>query len=240
MDHSQHTQSDREQHISRALTGLALGGLLVGAAVIAAPHVLPMLGFGSAEAAGQASMALRNPSGISASVNGFLAAVPLIGEKLAEGGLFNAAATGIIGIGGTLLGQFIANREDGSKAIKWGNVIRYGALITSAIIALPTVLSAISSGLIFLATMGGSQEALLNTVSTVRSTIGSSGMIHSMTAGSGLAAALPHFITCGTSIVPAALTVHHLKKDRAAKREGFAQQLSHERMHESPGIGFAY
>jgi hypothetical protein len=196
---------------SRLLTGLALGGLAVGAAVILAPQVMPALGIGSAQAAEDAMFSLHTSmdaggSGVAGTINNVLSAVPLIGEKLAEGGLFNAAATATIGIGGVLLGQFIAKREDGSKRIKWGNVIKYAALATSAMIALPTVLTALSTGIIYLSSLFENRELLLNTIGWASQTLGAAGdMAKSMMGFSGLAAVIPHFLTCGAALLPPAL-----------------------------------
>lgn len=196
---------------SRLLTGLALGGITVGAAVIVAPQLLPTLGIGSAQIADDAMFVLHTSmetggSGLAGVINKALEAVPLIGGKLAEGGLFNAAATATVGIGGVLLGQFIARREDGSKRIKWGNVIRYAALATSAMIALPTVLTAITTGLIYLSTLPGSADFALSAIGWLDQTIGAAGsMVKSMMEFSSLSAVIPHFVTCGVSLLPAAL-----------------------------------
>lgn len=205
---------------SRLLTGLVLGGIAVGATVMLAPHVLPVLGIGTEEAANSAMFVLHSSmetggSGVAGVINTALSAVPVIGAKLAEGGLFNAAATATVGIGGVLLGQFISKREDGSKRIKWGNVIKYAALITSAMIALPTVLTGISTGLIYLSTLVGNPDFTLSAISFVDKTIGAAGsMAKSMMGFSGLGAVIPHFLTCGSALLPAALAMA-MDKDEA-------------------------
>ncbi len=209
-DHTAHHDSFLN---SRLLTGLALGGIAIGAAVMLSPHILPALGIGSEVAAEDAMFALHSSmdaggSGLAGVINTALSAVPVIGGKLAEGGLFNAAATATVGIGGVLLGQFIAKREDGSKRIKWGNVIKYAALITSAMIALPTVLTGISTGLIYLSTLAGDPHLTFSAISFVDKIIGAAGsMAETMMGFSGLGAVIPHFLTCGSALLPAALSI---------------------------------
>lgn len=202
---------------SRVLVGLAIGG---AAAVILAPHVLPALGIGSGDMAAELMWTLHTHeagSGIAGGINQLLASVPLVGKGLAAGGVFNAAATGVVGIGGVLLGNFIARREDGSHGIKWGNVIKYGALLTSALIALPTVLTALGAGIIYLANLlepVGSVSLTNSVIGWVDKTIGTMGPMGGAVSGlSGAAAALPHFLTCGVSLLPAALSFSLLEKN---------------------------
>jgi hypothetical protein len=70
------------------------------------------------------------------------------------------------------------------------------------------VLSALSTGLIFLSTLVGSTEFSNSVISTVDKTLGTSGgdMSNALMGFSGAAAALPHFLTCGVALVPAALS----------------------------------
>lgn len=218
-DFSPHNHDAHAGHashgISRVLTGLAIGGAVTGAAIILAPHVLPLVGIGTTAVAQDAFFALHTYEASTATLAGFLnhglAAVPLIGGKLAEGGLFNAAATAITGIGGVLLGNFICKKEGGTKRFSLGKAIKYAALFTSAMIALPTVLTGLGAGLIYLARV--SAEAGLLATATAKSvigwvggTLGTIGYTEGSTLGlSGLAATLPHLITCGLSLLPAGL-----------------------------------
>ncbi len=194
------------------LTRVAIGGMVGGGAIILAPHVLPALGMGSEAMAQEASFVLHTSadaggSGLAGAINSLLAEVPLIGESLAEGGLVNALATGVIGIGGVLLGRSMRHHEHGD-GIPWGKVVQYAALATSALIALPTVLTALGTGLIYLSTLAGSTEFTNDVISGVDKTLGTmSGNAHSMMGFSGLAAVIPHFLTCGVAMVPAAMAM---------------------------------
>ncbi len=226
-DHSHNDSHDHgnEHHTSRWLTRLALGGLVTTGVVIAAPYVLPALGVGSAAMAQESMWVLHNAadvggSGLAGLAGGLLSKLPLVGETLAAGGLYNALATGVVGIGGVLLGNYIARREDGSKKIKWGNVIKTAALIASALIALPTVLTSLGYGIIFLSTLAGDIAVANSAIEIVGSTIGTmAGMDGAMFGASGLAAAVPHFITCGASIIPAALGLSMFRASRRREKQ---------------------
>ncbi len=221
-DHSQHNESNGFS-VSTALSALAIGGVVVAGAIMLAPHMLPSLGYGSGAIAEESMWALHAESGIAGALNKGLAAVPLIGSKLAEGGFFNAITTGIIGIGGVMLGDSIGQKENGETAVRWGKFIKYGALVTSALVALPTVLTAIGSGMIFLSTLASDISFTSDTmIPWINSTIGTmAGVDHPMMGLSGIAAAIPHFITCGASLLPAALS---LKLWRDDKKEVAADQ----------------
>jgi len=235
-NHAHHTAA--EHRVSRILTGVALGGIAVGAGIILTPYLLPAVGIGSAEMAQEAMWVLHNAadaggSGLAGAVSRALAAVPLIGTQLAAGGLFNALATGVVGVGGVLLGNYIAKGEDGKKRIKWGNVIKTAALITSALIALPTVLTSIGTGLIFLSTLAGEVGVANSMIALVESTIGTmGGMEGSLMGFSGLAAAIPHFLTCGISLLPMAVSLSLYNKNGDEKpHETFAGKYSKSRFN---------
>ncbi len=218
MQHEAAHGKDSHSRVSRTLTGLAIGGVVLGASVALAPHILPAIGISSAGMAEESLWVLhtrQNGMGLAGILNNLLKTVPIAGESLAAGGLYNAATTGLIGIGGVLLGNFIARKEDGSKRVKWGNVIKYGALLTSALIAMPTVLTAIGSGLIFLSTLAGETGITNSVISFVDNTIGTMGAAeHAMMGLSGIAAAIPHFLTCGMALLPAALTFTLARDDK--------------------------
>ncbi len=197
-------------------TKLVLTGALVSAGFILAPHVLPLVGVGSVEAAENALQVLHpfeKGAGLAGAVNSVIGAIPLVGETLATNGLANALATGFIGIGGVLLGNYVEKRENGETKIKWGNVIKTAALATSFLLALPTVLTGVSMGLIYLgeaAVDAGLIEAVTasNMYGTISSTLGTiGGTVHNAMMGAGgLLATLPHLLTCGISLVPAAIS----------------------------------
>lgn len=223
MDHSLHHEEKKHSAFanSKLLTGLAIGAAAVGAAVILAPVVLPALSIGTETMADDAMFMLhtsvdKGGSGIAGIINRALAGVPVIGTKLAEGGLFNAAATATIGIGGVLLGNFIARREDGSKRIKWGKLIKYAALATSAIVALPTVLTALTTGIAYLS-MFAEPNLGMSITAWADYLLGVAGnMTKTMMGFSGLAAIIPHALTCGSILVPPALSM--MLSDEPAKK----------------------
>ena len=218
VDHSQHhtppAQGDSPFTVSRVLTGLAIGAGVIGAGIILAPHILPALGATSPELAEEAALMIHNnPTGMAGAINSALALIPGIGGKLAAGGLFTAGVSAFTGIGGVLLGQFLENKEDGTKGIKWGTVIKYGALITSALIAMPAILTALGTGIIYCG-MALSEAGILTTaasnsiIANVAKTLGSVGgaYSHNLFGLEGISAVLPHFLCCGAPFAPALLS----------------------------------
>ena len=199
--------------VSRVLTGLAIGAGVVGVGIMLAPHILPALGASSPDLAEEAALMIHNePTGMAGAINSTMALIPGIGSRLAAGGLFTAAASALTGIGGVMLGNFIASREDGSKSIKWGTVIKYGALITSALIAMPAILTALGTGIIYCG-MALSEAGILTTaasnslIANVASTIGSVGgtYAHNLFGLQGIGAVLPHLVCCGAPLAPTIL-----------------------------------
>jgi len=185
---------------------------LVTGAIILAPYALPAVGVGDANSAlsvfervcGQSA----DGTGLAGNINNALASVPVIGSGLASGGLWTAATTGTIGIGGYILGKHIESQSDEDDGINWGKVIRYGALATSALIALPALLTGINMGLSYIA-LAASGAALMSLVADgLNDSIGTIGKTAAENSGlSGGMALLPHLLTCGASFFPAIGTV---------------------------------
>lgn len=202
-NHTMHTeQTDTQKWLKR----IAIGTALVAGAVIIAPYVLPELGVGSAAVTEKMILALHGEgagSGLAGVINSGLSALPGIGTSLAQGGLFAAATSGIVGIGGVLLGNYIERRDDGTKKIRWGNVIKTAALLTSALVAMPSILTGVSLGVAYLAQMAGGTELAASAIAFLSGTVGSIGTASMAAAGlSGAALTLPHLLTCGASMVP--------------------------------------
>lgn len=186
---------------------LALGGALVTGSIILAPYVLPMVGVGSVEdtqtAFNDVCGASKTGSGFAGSLNESFKHIPVIGENLASGGFFTTAITAGIGIGGYALGKKIEETHDG-ESINWGKIIRYGALVTSALIALPALLTGVNMGLTYIA-LAASGAALASVAAeTLNDSIGTIGQTAAHSSGlSGGMALIPHLLTCGASFFPA-------------------------------------
>lgn len=223
----------RHEHsaVSTALTALAIGAAVTGAAVVLAPHILPAIGLGSHEMAAEAMFVLHTStdaggSALAGTLNKLVGAIPLAGEKLAQGGLFTALTTAGISIGGLVLGHAVEKYRRGL-----GKAIKYTALITSAIIALPTLLTALSAGLIFLSTLTQNVDFANSVVNVVDNTLGAaSSMNHALAGVSGMAAAIPHLLTCGAALLPAIFSVTPARP--ASFRDAYLARLSH--VNESP------
>lgn len=197
MDHSQH--SDQGNTVKLAALGAAGG-------VIAAPYVLPALGVGNELMTRQivtlCQTSAGNGIGAAGAVNGVLGEIPGVGATLAAGGWTNAIASGVLGIGGTLLGNYISKHYDREGQIPWGKVIKYAAIATSVLIALPSILSGLSMGLTYLAFAFGGAATASTVSGAVGSTLGLMGGINVISAGAGLSGLLAHVVTCGAAALP--------------------------------------
>jgi hypothetical protein len=178
-----------------------VGAVAATAAIISAPYVLPLLGVGDESLVKQiASICGSAQGGLAQGVEGLLGKVPLIGSTLASAGWGASITSGVIGLGGMWLGDYIHSHYDTKDGIPWGSVIKYTARATSALIALPSILSGISMGLTFLANVMGGFDAGEWMRKALTPTLGFSGVAHS--APTGLAALVPHLFTCGRTLLP--------------------------------------
>lgn len=188
----------------------ALGAI---GAVIAAPYLLPMVGVGDVETAENAITIMHTHDGtpgagggLAGFLNSGITHIPLVGNALAAGGWASIATTGVIGIGGMLLANWMEKREDPSR-FRWSKIIRYSALATSALLALPAILTGVSIGLTFLVSILPVSFSVVNaTIGGLYATIGAADMAVAGTSSTGLMAfALPHLLSCGAALVPVSL-----------------------------------
>ncbi len=187
---------------------LALATSAVVGGIILAPYVLPSVGVGTEEMAENAIAALcstGNATGLAGGVNSILEQVPLIGEDLAKGGWTNVATVAGVGIGGHLLGSALEKGET-QEGFPWGKLVRYTALATSMLVALPSILTGVSTGLVYLAALAGGAELASTALTHAMDTLGTTGEQSSLaTSGIGLSASAAHLLTCGMVMAPAAL-----------------------------------
>ncbi len=137
-------------------------------------------------------------TGLAGSINSLLADFPVVGEAITAGSFTTAVSSGVIGIGGVLLGNYIEekNNKNNENKIPWGKIIKYTALATSVIIALPSILTGISVGITYLSSFIGT-EAMSSVIPALAGTLGSVGEMHIANAGAGIGSILSHIITCG-------------------------------------------
>ena len=238
--HEEHSEGESFFTVSRVLMGLAVGTVLAGGAIILVPHILPALGVGRADLAEEAATILHHsPTGLAGGINNLLAVIPVIGAELAKGGLFTALTTGGIGLGGVAISHFLEKNEDDTKSVKWSRIIRYGALATSALVALPTVLTALGTGIIYLSMLADSAVVSpTEVIGMVGKTLGSIGGDHQgiLMGASGLAAAMPHLLLCCMSMLPGALTFKLWRDDKKENEQPkpFANRVQKPRKILSP------
>ncbi|NBO19183.1 MAG: hypothetical protein EBV03_08180 [Proteobacteria bacterium] len=218
MDHSQHAKQT-DEGAGRWVWPLAIGALAITGAVVLAPHVLPALGVGTVDNAQEVYSVMHAPgnspgSGLAGAINGVLGQVPFIGKALAEGGMFTALTSGVIGIGGVMLGKHLEKHEKPDRKFSMGKLIKYASIITSALIALPSILTGISVGIVFLCRALGDAKLASSAVGMLYDTIGSSHKAAATAGMVGAFAGLTHAATCGAAILPAALGLSKSRKPK--------------------------
>ena len=227
MDGEHHPRADAKHAEHRNPYLLTAVG--AASATTLAPYVLPLLGIGDSESAQDIMHAIGGhtvveaagvPSSYGTGLAGTLASgmaqipfiggaltsaapvtIPLLGWTVASGTLATLAATAGIGIGGVVLANWLEKRETPNAKIHWSKVIRYAALSTSALIALPSILSGISMGIAFLALAIGGYSAANHAILGLQSTLGATSMTGEAASGM-LGMILPHLLTCGTAMLP--------------------------------------
>jgi hypothetical protein len=132
-------------------TGLATAALAL-APVVAS--FAPTTNAGGSALGAIASCTTGDPRGLAGHAYGLLQNIGF-SESIISGGLATAGLSGGIAIGGLLLANYLDKRTK-SGEFRWGSVVRWAALTTSVLIALPAILPAISMGLNFLGAWLGS------------------------------------------------------------------------------------
>jgi len=142
----EHAVMETLKYTSYAVAGFAL-----------LPVVMPWFGFGgrASELASQicSSTAISDQTGWAGTVAGALSQLPLIGSSLATAGIPAVAIAATVGIGGMLLARHLEKKGAEIYGFPAGKIVRWLALGTSVLFALPSILSGITMALHFLATM---------------------------------------------------------------------------------------
>lgn len=210
--HAEHNGSDGK-HIPSKKSNLLLKGGLTTSALIVTPYIGDALNL-SATTVPEIMAALHGHglgTGLAGGINSLLSTIPYVEETLSAGGIATTASSGIIGIGGILIGNYLDKKPHKEGSIPWGKVIKYAALTTSILIALPSILTGINVGLAYLASFAGASVAG-SVMASLSGTIGSIGGMSMATAGAGIGSALTHLITCGGAALSVAGAIY-LDKD---------------------------
>ena len=225
-------------HHQHGTSSIATAAALGVAGLTVAPYALPLMGIGNLDMTSSFMHALGGHgaahgalgTGLAGSITHWLSEIPLIGGALTStsavsipllgitlpfGAIVSFGAVAIIGIGGSLLANWLEQREQNGQ-FPWSKVIRYASLATSALIALPSILTGIGIGLLFLTELTGNYAAVNALLGFIKTTTGATAMAHGA-AGGVLAATLPHLITCGGILLPL-LSSFSLLKNRPTQR----------------------
>lgn len=211
-EHAQSHDNNAHQHHGSPWILWALGGVT---AISLAPFALPIIGIGSASTAENLmhTMGGEAGTGLAGGLHGLVGSLPfgdvltstasmeIAGVGVAVGTVASLASTLVIGVGGMLLANWMEKHEQEGQ-FPWSKVVRYGALATSALIALPSVIGALAIGITFIASLFGTGAA--NTVfPAMQNTLGATSM-HAAEGGAiqGVAASLIHVVDCGIAALP--------------------------------------
>lgn len=206
--HAGEQETDAGSH-KPSKNGLLIAGGVATSALIVAPYIGDAIGI-SAATVPEIMQSLHQHgfgSGLAGAANNLLDMIPLVGSTLSSGGMIPAATSGIIGIGGMLLSNYLGKRHHKASDVKWAKAIKYAALTTSILIALPSILTGISVGLTYLAAFAGA-GAIGSALSSLAAAIGSTGAMSMSTAGVGIGSALTHLITCGGAALSVAGSIY--------------------------------
>lgn len=189
---------------------LTLGTAALAGGIILSPYLLPAIGIGEDWAMQVFSQTCGSgdPTGLAGALNEMLEKIPIVGETLAGGGWGTAAAVGGIGVGGYLLSRAMEKGEDGENRFHLSDIIRKTAMATSMLIALPSILTGISMGVVFLSALLSNDAQFVSEtiIPAVKDTLGVTGSAQTLAAsGAGLAASASHLLSCGLSLFPATL-----------------------------------
>lgn len=229
--HTHHTD-DHSGHL------LLLGATGIAGSLILAPYVLPMLGIGSTHTAHRWMSFISSDAapgfygtGIAGALQEGIAFLPWVGGALtstepvtipgigitvASGALTTMLASAVIGIGGTMLANWMEKREQASDHFHWSSIIRTVSLATSILISLPSILTGISIGITFLAGLINTQWGI--EVATAMSSNYGPGAVAGAAnhgAGTGLFSLIPHLFSCGAALIPASLAMFMASSEKA-------------------------
>lgn len=211
-------------HHSSLLSKFLLGAGVVTMGIIAMPYLLQLgvaagvvdEGLYRTAEAGITALCGGEGTGLAASFSDLLSQVPLFGPDLAKGGMTNAIASVIVGLGGTLLGHYVEKKTDGSHGIRWGSVIKTAALATSILVGMPAIITGISMGLLMIGKMGG-----IDVLAKAATWLGSTGTMSGVPTGmTSIASTLgAHLVSCGAPIISTTLSAWGYKKAQDARSQ---------------------
>lgn len=175
------------------------------AAITLSPYLLPAIGIGNELTQIETTNLLHMHeggygTGLAGWLNQGLGALPMVGTMLASGSWAPIIASAVLGIGGVLLANYLEKRETPETRIPWSKIIKAAAITSSILVALPSILTGISTGLTYMALAGGDKGVFID---QLYQTIGITA--HGGTGGAA-GALLPHVLLCGASIIPATLS----------------------------------
>jgi hypothetical protein len=203
--------SDSPHHLfSHMSTGqkalLGVSGLAV--ALAAAPFVLPAFGVGELEQITALTTCTTGaPTGLAGQSAVLLGQLPLVGETLSHGGIWNGVGAGAIAIAGTLAANRMEEASENKSLFSWHGLVRAATIATSALVAAPALLQSLTMGVHYFSLLAGTniygdpnqfRDVIMFAQENIGK-LGAQGAAASTSALSASSALLPHILSCGVA-----------------------------------------
>ncbi|MFO1241660.1 MAG: hypothetical protein U1E36_00415 [Rickettsiales bacterium] len=206
---------------NHALHYTLIGSGVLATAIAVTPFVLPGLGFGMNLNGGNLEQEIAfahcgggAPTGLAGAASHAVSYIPFIGDTLAKGGILNAVAAGITALGGLKIANWLKEAVPQAGWITWSGTVKALTIATTALIALPAILPAISMGIDYLSILAGNSwhddpVYYRDYTQPVIDTIGKLGKEGVMAGGIGAASSLvvSHLLACGVGIAGASASI---------------------------------
>lgn len=191
--HASHGQTEHQLMRWMGYGGLAAGAIAMAPIVTKAVAPNGLAGVIASGAINFCGSAV--PTGWAADIAGVIGEIPVVGTALAAGGFATIGTAAGLALGGMLLGNYL-DKHAKPDGFPWGKLVRWGCLITSALIAAPMVLSGLTMGLMFLGQYFGI-DGLAGFASSTFGTLGTAGKLTGTAMAQGSAAMMGvHALTC--------------------------------------------
>lgn len=209
---------------NHALHFTLIGSGVLATAIAVAPFILPGLGVGMewGNSTLEQTIAFDNCStgpatGLAGWASNIVSYIPFAGETLAKGGILNAVVAGGVLWGGNKVSDWIKEDEPQAGWISWSGLTKILTIATTALIALPAILPAISMGIDYLSILAGNSfhgeytyyDGYTKPFVNALGKLGESGAMSSGVLGASGASSLlvSHLLACGVGIAGTSATI---------------------------------
>lgn len=208
--HMPFTHMSVEQKILLGLSGLTI-------AMASAPFVLPAMGVGPLEQMIALDLCtVGTPTGLAGASADLLRQITVVGGTLAQGGLWNGVGAGAVAVAGTLAANHWQRKAENKTIYSWHGLLRAATLVTSALIAAPALLQALTMSTHYFTLLAGQQlygdvnhfSDVLSFATNTIGKLGAEGASAGANALSASSALVPHILSCGVAAGVGSAAIH--------------------------------